>query len=119
MLDLFDSAEGELVYMTVEELLTEDLIEGSGEAAERDVSIKLGGVSTEVQERIRDEIPDATMFESLWVWSDTSAGRLMMVDGRKNPRECTRQRRGRESIRSADNRISVRSCSVIPHTDFA
>jgi hypothetical protein len=23
------------------------------------------------------------MFESLWVWSDTSAGRLMMVDGRK------------------------------------
>jgi hypothetical protein len=23
------------------------------------------------------------MFESLWVWSDTAAGRLMMVDGQK------------------------------------
>ena len=69
--------------MTVEGLLTEDLIEGLGEAAERGVSIKLAGVSTEVQERIQDEIPGATMFESLWIWSDTSAGRLMMVDGRK------------------------------------
>ena len=23
------------------------------------------------------------MFESLWLWSDTAAGRLMMVDGQK------------------------------------
>lgn len=81
--DFFASAEEELVYMTVEELLTEDLIEGLGEATDRGVSIKLVGVSTDVQERIQDEIPGATMFESLGVWSDTSAGRLMMVDGRK------------------------------------
>ena len=83
VLNFFASADDEIVYMTVEELLTEDLIEGLGEAAKRGVSIKLAGVSTEVQERIQDEIPGATMFESLWVWSDTSAGRLMMVDGRK------------------------------------
>ena len=83
VLEFFAGADDEIVYMTVEDLLTEDLIEGLGEAAERDVSIKLAGVSTEVQERIQDEIPGATMFESLWIWSDTSAGRLMMVDGRK------------------------------------
>jgi len=83
VLDFFASAEEEIVYMTVEELLTEELVEGLGEAADRGVSIKLAGVSTEVQERIQDEIPGATMFESLWVWSDTAAGRLMMVDGRK------------------------------------
>jgi sugar-specific transcriptional regulator TrmB len=83
VLEFFANADDEIVYMTVEDLLTEDLIEGLGKAAERGVSIKLGGVSTEVQERIQDEIPGATMFESLWVWSDTSAGRLMMVDGRK------------------------------------
>ncbi|SDN20093.1 Sugar-specific transcriptional regulator TrmB [Halogranum gelatinilyticum] len=83
VLDFFASAEEEIVYMTVEDHLTEDLIEGLGEAARRGVSIKLAGVSTEVQERIQDEIPGVTMFESLWVWSDTSAGRLMMVDGRK------------------------------------
>ncbi|WP_277553990.1 TrmB family transcriptional regulator [Halobaculum limi] len=83
VVDCFDSAEEEIVYMTVEDLLTEDLVEALSEAARRGVSIKLGGVSTEVQERVQDEIPGATMFESLWVWSDTSAGRLLMVDGRK------------------------------------
>ena len=82
-LEFFESAEEEIVYMTVEELLTDDLIDALGDAAERDVSIKLGGVSADVQERIRDDIPGATMFESLWIWSDTPAGRLMMVDGRK------------------------------------
>lgn len=83
VLEFFASADDELVYMTVEELLTEDLVEGLGEAADRGVSVRLAGVSTEVQERIQNEIPGATMFESLWVWSDTSAGRLMMVDGQK------------------------------------
>ena len=83
VLEFFASAEEEIVYMTVEDLLTEDVIEALSEATERGVSIKLGGVSPDVQERIQDEIPGATMFESLWVWSDTSAGRLMMIDGRK------------------------------------
>lgn len=83
VLEFFASAEEEIVYMTVEDLLTDGLIDGLNDAAERGVSIKLAGVSPEVQERIQDGIPDATMFDSLWVWSDTSAGRLMMVDGRK------------------------------------
>ncbi len=83
LLEFFDSAEEEIVYMTVEDLLTEDLIAGLGEAAERGVSIKLAGISKDVQSRIQDDIPSATMFESLWLWSDTSAGRLMMVDGQK------------------------------------
>ena len=83
VLEFFTNAEEEIVYMTVEDLLTKDVIDALSEAAERGVSIKLGGVSSDVQERIQDEIPGATMFESLWVWSDTSAGRLMMVDERK------------------------------------
>jgi sugar-specific transcriptional regulator TrmB len=83
VLDFFAGAEEEIVYMTVEDLLTDDLITGLREAADRGVSIKLAGVSAAVQERIREDIPEATMFETLWVWSDTSAGRLMMVDGRK------------------------------------
>lgn len=83
VLEFFAGAEEEIVYMTVEDLLTDDLVDELSDAAERGVSIKLAGVSTDVQERIQDDIPGATMFESLWVWSDTSAGRLMMVDGRK------------------------------------
>ena len=83
VLEFFDSAEEEIVYMTVEDLLTEELIEGLADAAHRGVSVKLAGISQEVQNRIQDTIPGATMFESLWVWSDTPAGRLMMVDGKK------------------------------------
>ena len=83
VVEFFASADDKIVYMTVEELLTDEVVEALGEAAARDVSIQLGGVSQDVQDRIQDEIPSATMFESLWVWSDTAAGRLMMVDGQK------------------------------------
>ena len=83
VIEFIGEADEEVVYMTVEDLLTEDVIEALRGAAERDVTIHLGGVSSEVQERIQDDIPDAEMFESLWVWSDTPAGRLMMVDNRR------------------------------------
>ncbi|PSP32233.1 TrmB family transcriptional regulator [Halobacteriales archaeon QH_10_67_22] len=83
VLEFFASADDEIVYMTVEDLLTDEVIEALGETADRGVSIHLGGVSQDVQDRIQDTIPGATMFESLWVWSDTAAGRLMMVDGEK------------------------------------
>jgi len=83
VLEFLDDAEDEIVYMTVEDLLSDDVIEGLQEAAERDVSIQLAGISEEVQERIQDDIGGARMFDSLWVWSETPAGRLMMVDGRK------------------------------------
>ncbi len=83
VLEFFESAQEEIVYMTVEDLLTEDLIEGMSEATDRGVSLELAGISPAVQKRLQDEIPGATMFESLWVWSDTAAGRLMMVDGQK------------------------------------
>jgi sugar-specific transcriptional regulator TrmB len=83
VLEFFDSAEEEIVYMTVEDLLTEELLAGLADAADRGVSIKLAGVSEDVQDRIQDATPDATIFDSLWVWSDTAAGRLMMVDGKK------------------------------------
>lgn len=80
VLEFFDNADDEIVYMTVEDLLTEELLDGLAAAADRGVSIKLGGVSEVVQDRIQDVIPEATLFESLWVWSETAAGRLMMVD---------------------------------------
>lgn len=81
--EFFDSAEDEIVYMTVEELLTDEIVESLARAAERGVEIQLAGISPTVQARIQESIPDAEMFESLWVWSDTPAGRLLMVDGTK------------------------------------
>ena len=83
VIEFIDEADEEVVYMTVEDLLTDDVVEALRGAAERDVTIHLGGVSSQVQARIQEDIPDAEMFESLWVWSDTPAGRLMMVDDRR------------------------------------
>lgn len=83
VLEFFRGAEEEIVYMTVDDLLTDDLLAGLRDAADRGVDIKIGGVSDGVQRRIRDEVPGASAFESLWVWSDTPAGRLMMVDQQK------------------------------------
>lgn len=81
--EFVETATDEVVYMTVGELLTEELIESLRAASERDVSIKLAEMSQSVEGDIRDEVPGAETFESLWVWSDTSAGRLLMVDREK------------------------------------
>lgn len=81
--EFFDQAETEIVYMTVEELLTDEIIKELSNAANRGVSIKLGGISDEVQYQILEEIPSAEIVESLWIWSDTTAGRLMMVDNQQ------------------------------------
>jgi sugar-specific transcriptional regulator TrmB len=80
VLDFLAEAREEIVYMTVEDLLTDELLAALREAAERGVSVQLGGVSPAVQAEIQDEIPNLTTFESLWLWSDTSAGRLLMTD---------------------------------------
>jgi predicted transcriptional regulator len=81
VVEFVEGADEEIVYMTVEDLLTEDVVDALGDAAERGVTVTLGGVSGAVRDRIEAEIPGAELFESLWVWSDTPAGRLMMVDG--------------------------------------
>jgi phosphatidylserine/phosphatidylglycerophosphate/cardiolipin synthase-like enzyme len=81
VVEFIEGADDEIVYMTVEELLTDDIVDALGAAAARGVTVHLGGVSPGVQERIREEVPGANLFESLWVWSDTPAGRLAMIDG--------------------------------------
>lgn len=81
VVEFFAEAEDEIVYMTVEEVLTDEVVTALADAADRDVTIRLGGVSPAVQARIHDEIPGADVFESLWLWSDTPAGRLLLVDG--------------------------------------
>ncbi len=81
VVEFVDSADDEIVYMTVEELPTDDVAGAPGAAAERGVTVHLGGVSPAVQDRIREEVPGANLFESLWVRTDTPAGRLAMIDG--------------------------------------
>lgn len=81
--DFVALATDEVVFMTVGDLLTESILDALRDASDRGVTIRLAGLSDSVETEIRDEVPDAEQFESLWVWSQTPAGRLLMVDREK------------------------------------
>ncbi|GAB7021011.1 TrmB family transcriptional regulator [Halostagnicola bangensis] len=73
-------ADEQIVYMTIDELLTDEHIDRLQAATERGVEIHLAGISEEVQERIQDTIPEAELFETLWEWEETPAGSLLITD---------------------------------------
>lgn len=81
--ELVASAEEEVVFMTVEPLLDDPLVEALRAASERGVRIRLGGMSSPVETAFEDAVPNAETFESVWEWSDTPAGRMLMVDESK------------------------------------
>ena len=81
--EFIETATDEVVYMTVGELLTDEILAALRTADERGVSIQLAEMSQSVEADIRDEVPGAETFDSLWVWSKTPAGRLLMVDQEK------------------------------------
>lgn len=78
--DFVEDADEEVVYMSVEELLTGEIVDHLRAANDRGVRIKLGGMSNAVEEGINESVPEADVFDSLWNWSDMPAGRLLMVD---------------------------------------
>ncbi|MFB6108948.1 MAG: TrmB family transcriptional regulator [Haloplanus sp.] len=82
VVEFLDEAEDEIIYMTVDELLTEGHLEHLRDAHERGVEIHLAGISEEVQARIQDTVPSAELFETLWEWADTPAGSLLVTDKR-------------------------------------
>lgn len=81
VLTFLDEADERIVYMTVDELLTEGHLERLRAADERGTSIHLAGISDDVQGRIQEVVPSAEVFETLWEWSDTPAGSLLVSDG--------------------------------------
>lgn len=82
VLEFIDDAEDELIFMTVDELLTDEHLDHLEAAQERGVDIYLAGVSEPVQAEIREQIPEAELFETLWAWSDEGAGSLLITDKR-------------------------------------
>jgi len=83
VVEFVDGAETEVVYATAAPLLTEAVIDALSAASDRGITIRLAGMSPAATDRIRDELPEARSFESTWDWSDTPAGRLLMVDGKQ------------------------------------
>jgi len=82
LLKLFDGAEAEIVHVTVEDSLTEELVAGLASAIDRGVSVRLGGLSPAVEQLVRTELSGATTFEPRGLWSEARTGRLAVVDER-------------------------------------
>jgi sugar-specific transcriptional regulator TrmB len=83
VVDFIDTANEEVVFMTVEDLLSEEVLDSLSAASDRGVSVRLAEMSDATEATIDERLPEAELFESLWDWSDTPAGRLLMVDGEK------------------------------------
>lgn len=80
VVDFVSTADDEVVYTTAEELLTDEIVGSLAAASDRGVSIRLAQMSGPATERVQAAVPEAKQFSSLWDWSDTPAGRLLMVD---------------------------------------
>ena len=78
--EFVDGADDEVIFMTVESLLTDRVVERLHAATERDVTVRLAGISEPVETEIRGAVSGAEGFDSLWDWSDDPAGRLLLVD---------------------------------------
>ena len=78
--EFIGEADDELIYLTVDDYLTEDNLDTLRNADDRDLDIYIGGISDNVRDRIQDAVPSATLFETLWEWADTPAGTLLITD---------------------------------------
>lgn len=82
VVEFIEDAADHIVYMTIDDLLTDEQLEALVEAEARGVDIQLGGISSEVQERIQDRISSASIFETIWEWSELGAGSVLITDER-------------------------------------
>jgi sugar-specific transcriptional regulator TrmB len=80
LVEFLESADEEILFMTVEALLTDDVVAALRAASDRGVTVKLAGLEPSVRERLQEGVPEATQFESMWGWADTPAGRVLLVD---------------------------------------
>jgi sugar-specific transcriptional regulator TrmB len=83
VVDFISAADDEVVYMTVGELLTDEVADSLSTVSDRGVTVRLPEMSQVVETRLEEDVPAAQLFESVWDWSETPAGRLLMVDQNK------------------------------------
>lgn len=81
IVDFVSSAEEEVVFVTADELLTDELVASLSAASDRGVSIRFAEMSDSTEREFADRLPEAEYFDSIWDWADTPAGRLLLVDG--------------------------------------
>lgn len=81
-LEFIEDADDELIYMTVDELLSDEHLDSLEAAQQRGVDIYLGGISESVQSQVQKRVPTAERFETPWSWTEEGAGSLLITDKR-------------------------------------
>lgn len=85
------AADEEVVLLVVEEsLLTDELLDRLRAAADRGVSVTIGGATPAITEGIRETLPDARVFETDLEWllgpegrDEVAVSRLLLTDGER------------------------------------
>ena len=80
LLTFFSEADKEIVYIADDQFLSPTLIEGLSAAADREISITVGGLSADGMEQLKTEIPTATRIGRTAEQLPT-VSRLLLVDG--------------------------------------
>jgi sugar-specific transcriptional regulator TrmB len=83
ILEFVATATEEVVFMTIDDFLSDDVVGELAAASDRGASIVLAGLSEETYSDIETSIPTAERFGTLWDRTDEPAGRLLLVDGEK------------------------------------
>lgn len=94
--EFIDDAEDEILYMTVDELLTNDHLDHLAAADERGVAVKVAGISPAAEEEIEEHVPSTTVSETMWDWSAAGAGSVLVTDKRTALVSVLRNGTGRE-----------------------
>lgn len=74
------AATDEIVYLTVDAVLTDDILAQLREATERGVAVQVANGTTTTYERIQTTVPDAELVEPPWEWDRPPTGRLFLSD---------------------------------------
>ncbi|MFC7203017.1 TrmB family transcriptional regulator [Haloferax namakaokahaiae] len=79
IVEFVNDAQEEVVLMSKEALLTEEIVDALSRAEERGIDIYLAGINGEIQD-IDAVLPDSTVIEALWSWSGSHISRLLLVN---------------------------------------
>ncbi|GAA0522485.1 Sugar-specific transcriptional regulator TrmB [Halorubrum aquaticum] len=83
VVEFVGGASEEVVLVTLETLLTDDVLAAVRAAIDRGVTVRVSGMDFSATEGDIDRLPDGCGFESSRAWSGVPAGRLLMVDRRR------------------------------------
>ncbi|KTG30457.1 TrmB family transcriptional regulator [Haloferax profundi] len=79
VVEFIDGADGEIILMSDEALLTDEITDALVRAEEKDKDVYVTAVDSETEDI--DSIPsDSTVVETLWTWSGSHVSRILLVN---------------------------------------